>query len=490
MGPQANGLAITGAGSGVVGLRIHRFEAACVYLEGDGAFAGEPTGVGRNHLDDCAIGILATGIGAVVQGNVIGLQPADPEAVIMQTGIVAAAANIIVGGEEPPIPAYNAIGNVETAVRIARGSGEGFAGVTVEHNLIGESYERAAAPVTIGVFIDHPSTGSRVADNQVHNANTGIVVAADADGMSTTGNTLTGNEFESLGGMAIDLNADGIRNPNDDGDGDSGPNSLFNSPVITTATQSTLAGTACAGCRVTLYTAEHSPGGADDFPLSPIIGGDVFADDGGHFAVSSPLVSPGDWLMAIATDPEGNTSEFSPSVYVGAGTVQCGNVVLNPGWNFVGYFGGTASLESNVVPTSVTAVHSLVGGAYGSWFPDGPSTLAFLQTGEPYWLFSTETAALDGGVSLSTALPVQLNEGWNDFIYIGAEVDVADALHALGNSWTALYRFENDGPTPGRWQSYGGPDTPAFAHAFTTMEACTAFRILMTSDETFVPLEP
>ncbi len=490
VGPEAIGLSIDGAASGVVGLAIRNFAAACVVLSGDGAFAGDPTQHGRNSLDDCAIGVLATGVGAVVGGDTIGLDPANVDAPVMQTGVVAAAAAVVVGGIETAITPYNAIGNVAIGVAIGRGAGDEFAGVAVQQNLIGVTYEHTDAPVTTGVFIDHPSTGSRVTDNAISNAMTGIAVAADSDGMSSVGNTLRLNRFDSLGGLAIDLAADGIRNPNDDGDLDTGPNMLLNSPTITTSTQALVAGTACAGCRVLLYGANHTAGGEDDYPMNPIIGGDVFADDDGNFAIASPLVSPGDWLMAINTDADGNTSEFSGSVHVGAGTAQCGNVSLHSGWNFAGYFGGTASLDGGVLSDEITSVNQLINGSYATWFPDGPSSLAFLQTGEPYWFYSTGDETLAGGVSLSTGLPIQLSTGWNDFVYIGASVSVADALASLGDSWTALYRFDNTGEGPGKWLSYGGPDTPGYAHAFEIMEPCTAFRILMSSDQTFVPLEP
>ncbi len=489
-GPEAIGISIDGAASGVIGLAIRDFAAACVVLNGDGAFAGEPSQDGRNRLDDCAIGVLATGVGAVVGGDTIGLDPADLDLPVMQTGIVAAAAGVIVGTTEAAITPYNAIGNVTVGVSIGRGAGDEFAGVAVQHNLIGATYEHTDAPVTTGVLVDHPSIGSQVTDNAIHNATTGIAVAADSEGLSSTGNILGLNTFDALGGLAIDLGADGLRNPNDDGDLDTGPNTLLNSPVVSTSTQAVIAGTSCPGCRVLLYGVHHTAGGEGDYPLDPIIGGDVFADDEGTFAVASPLVSPGDWLMAITMDAEGNTSEFSGSFYLGAGTAQCGNVSLHSGWNFAGYFGGTASLDSGVLSDQILSVHELIGGSYASWFPDGPSNLAFLQTGEPYWFYSTGDETLAGGVSLSTGLPVALSTGWNDFVYIGAPVSVADALASLGDSWTALYRFENSGETPGKWRSYGGPDTPAFAHAFEMMEPCTAFRILMTSDQAFVPLEP
>ena len=487
-GPAANGLTVAGMSSGVTGLRIHGFAAACLYIEGQASFAGTGDGSQRNYIDECVIGILVTGVEATVAGNIIGMAPGDGETTAMQSGVVVSASGVTVGGPGSPIPLFNAIGNVETAVRVGRNGGGPFQGVEVRNNLIGESYERASAPVTTAVLIDHPSDGTSVRDNRIVNAVTGILVVPDSDTDSSLENTIVGNSFESIGGLAIDLAGDGIRNPNDAGDEDVGPNNLLNSPEITTSTQAMLTGTTCASCRVVLYVANHSPGGIGDFPLDPIIGGDVIANDVGMFTITSPLVSPGDWLMAITIDPEGNTSEFSDSVYVGAGTVQCGNVPLETGWNLVGYFAGTASLDSGVLPSGVLSAHRLLDGEnYASWFPDGPSTLAFIQTGEPYWLYSEDPGELSGGISLSTALPVSLAEGWNDFVYIGAAVGVPDALASVGDNWEALYRY--DAISQG-WRLNGGANVPGYANGFTSMEPCTAYRILMTEGATLVPLEP
>src|SRR5690606_21166692 len=125
----------------------------------------------------------------------------------------------------------------------------------------------------------------------------------------------------------------------DDGDGDIGPNAWLNHPLITRATQSRIEGTACAGCEVQVYAAVHLPGGIGDFGSLPLPVGTITANAGGTFAVDSPPVSPGEWVIALAIDADGNTSEFGPANRVGAGAVQCGNLDLRAGWNHVGFFG-------------------------------------------------------------------------------------------------------------------------------------------------------
>jgi hypothetical protein len=171
--------------------------------------------------------------------------------------------------------------------------------------------------------------------------------------------------------------------------------------------------------------------------------------------------------------------------------VQCGSSTLHPGWNLVGYFGDSTLLGGSVPPDDVVAVHELIDGSssYHSWFVDGSAGLSVVQTGEAYWFYAEEVSPLSGAVSLSSALPVQLQEGWNDFVYVGATAAVPDALGSIAGQWNALYRFVNDG-NGGSWRSYGDLTTPSYAHGFNEIEACGAYRIRMTENATLFPLSP
>jgi hypothetical protein len=90
-----------------------------------------------------------------------------------------------------------------------------FAGTRIAHNSIGRDQAAAPAPVTRGIELRQPSTGTLVSGAAIAYATTGISVAADVGGVSVTGNRFVQNTFQVLTGLAIDLNADWIANPND-----------------------------------------------------------------------------------------------------------------------------------------------------------------------------------------------------------------------------------------------------------------------------------
>ena len=485
------GLHLAGEGDQVLGLTARGFSGVCLLLSGAMTVAGSDVVDGaRNVVDDCATGIEAAGAGAHVAGNLVGLSPADPLALVMVAGITVTAADVIVGTAFSAGPA-NVVGNVATGVLVGKGIEAPFSGVVVRRNRIGAALNAVAAPVGVGVAITHPASGTDVVDNELSNLGTGITVAADTPTHSSTGNTFARNTFGAIAGLAIDLGANGLLEPNDAGDLDSGPNGLLNSPIFFGATQGQISGSSCPGCQVHVYRADHVPGITPDSPTTPLPALDVVAAPSGLFVLVSPPVAPGDWLMATATDPFGNTSEFSASVRIGAGLVQCGSSQLQPGWNLVGYFGESTFLGDDVPPPDVIAVHQFIDGSQGylSWFTNGAAGLSVVQTGEAYWFYAEQPQHLPGAVSLSSALPVQLQAGWNDFVYVGATATVPDALGSIAGQWDALYTFVNDG-SGGSWLSYGDLSTPDYAHAFSEVQACSAYRIRMTENATLFPLSP
>ncbi len=348
----------------------------------------------------------------------------------------------------------NVVGNSDTAIRVGTGSEAAFGGTRIVRNVIGRGPDNSPAPVTTGIVIAQPSTGTLVQSNTIAYAATGISVAADVDGVSVTGNRFQQNTFQALSGMAIDLNADHVVNPNDEGDADTGANGLINSPTFTRAIQSTLTGSAgptCGGCTVQIYLAQHVPGGATDYGTVPVAGGTVVADATGHFTLDTPAVTAGQWITGLVTDAVGNTSEFGASTRVGAGVAQCGNVTLVPGWNHVGFFGaepanlGSIFPESGESPGAVTAIYHLRDGStdFDHWFASDSSdrTLNVLEPGEAYWFFAERAVTLTAGFSLSVPLPVTLKPGWNDIVYIGASADVRDALHSVAGDYNGLFQW-------------------------------------------------
>ncbi len=103
-------------------------------------------------------------------------------------------------------------------------------------------------------------------------------------------------------------------NPNDEGDGDSGPNTALNFPELTVATTYAVAGTACASCVVEIFVAD-SEGGA--YGEGEIFIGDGITGDDGQFCIDI-AAEAGAALTATARDVNGNTSEFSQNILAAA----------------------------------------------------------------------------------------------------------------------------------------------------------------------------
>jgi hypothetical protein len=488
-----NGLTVTGANFTLRSMHIHGFTGACVAVSGEGGTIGGPSAGQGNTFGGCTSGLAVSGADATVQGNLIGYtRDAGPDPV--ESGVIIAAGDALVGGGPLTPGAANRIGFAQVGVFVGAGAGPAFTGVRIERNNIGSKPTGEPAAVGTGIVLAQPSDASLILANAIENATSGIVVGGQDDDSSTR-NRISGNTFDAITGMAIDLGDDGARNANDAGDADLGPNTLLNHPVITRATQTRLTGEACAGCTVEIYRAAHSPGGESDYGRVPLSAGAITSDGSGHFALDNPAAAPGEWLVALAIDADGNTSEFGPPARVGAGAVLCGNVQLHPGWNHLAYFGSEPVALLGTFPPdpsgSVTAIYKFVDGTdeWQSWFNSTAAgrSLASVEPGESYWFFASQPVTLAGGFSISFPVPVDLATGGNDFVYLGATAHPADALASLGVEWTALYRYDAEN---GRWLRFGDPSVPAWAQDFSTLDACSTYFIRLTAPATLIPLQP
>jgi parallel beta-helix repeat protein len=162
---------------------------------------------------------------------------------------------------------------------------------TVSDNLIGTDIfgTRAIGNGWSGVDIANGAIQNTIGVSNIiaFNERGGVTVA----GSSTLGNKITQNSIHSNRGMGIDLS--------------SGGNTELPGPDITdnNLAGGTASGTACANCTVEIYSDDHNEG--------RLYEGTSITDAGGHwtFSKGSPLTGP--TVTATATDPQGNTSEFS-----------------------------------------------------------------------------------------------------------------------------------------------------------------------------------
>lgn len=250
----------------------------------------------------------------------------------------------VTGGAESVIRRNLVSGNTIDGVRLA-----GAADTLVAGNWIGPdasgalTFPNGGPGIELrdganGSILGTPSERNRI----VANGGGGIV----ASGASTLRNDFVYNELARNGTVGIDLFGTEFSDPNDAGDGDEGPNRLQNTPVPSSAeyvagtqtlTVQFLVDTATANAAYPLTVAVYRAD-ADQEEGEELLGvtsyGELDFAAGVVTRVFAPVanVEAGDFLVAVARDALGNTSEYSfPGIEVTApepGSVACGALAL------------------------------------------------------------------------------------------------------------------------------------------------------------------
>jgi len=275
----------------------------------------------------------------VVQGNFIGTDVTGTIAVPNLNVGVNVTSGATVGGltSTPGTPPGNLISGNGIAGLVL------FEGTIVNGNIIGADITGTQPlPNAAGISIVDTSgctvggtvagAGNIVAFNgtlcDVHDA--GIIVS----GSDATGNLIEGNSIFSNGGLGIDLKVVfdgpcGITD-NDNCDTDIGPNNLQNYPVLTSATSSgggtTIQGSLNSAPNTTFrieFFDNHQCHPSGNGSGETFIGStDVITDGNCNAPISVTFqvnVEAGHVITATATDPAGDTSEFSACVPVSSG---------------------------------------------------------------------------------------------------------------------------------------------------------------------------
>ncbi len=154
-----------------------------------------------------------------------------------------------------------------------------------------------------GIELRFTTQGTLMSENIIaNNVLHGISIPHDGSDF----NTVSLNRFYANKGLAIDLGEDGVT-PNDPGDGDGGPNQRLNFPEFRSVTPQAVTGRTCGSCRVEVYQTEVC---GDTHGEGAVYLGTTVAPSSGIFSLSI-TASPGKFITATATDPQGNTSEFA-----------------------------------------------------------------------------------------------------------------------------------------------------------------------------------
>jgi hypothetical protein len=249
------------------------------------------------------------------------------------------------------------VGNTNNGISIARGASGNTIGGSIpsDRNIISGNHSNGisiqdtntASTLVAGNFIGTDRSGT----NRLPNAGSGILIngaynniiggfdSSSANTIAFNGsnsvsgtagvritsgfnNAISGNSIFANNGLGIDLGTAGVT-PNDLGDFDSGANNLQNFPILSNATtnsahlivQGSLNSFPGTTYRLEFFantSADPSNYGEGQAYLDFT---NVTTDAGGNVSFTAVLpLRGGPFISATATDPDGNTSEFSASI--------------------------------------------------------------------------------------------------------------------------------------------------------------------------------
>lgn len=352
-----------------------------------------------------------------IQGNYVGTNAAGTAALSnIGAGVtIAGTDSNMVGGSNPG--EGNLIsGNSDNGVRIGNSS----TNTKVMGNLIGTKADGIsplgnASGITLGNQASSSVIGGTVAGsaniiafNTFGNA---VTVQKQNKKNSILGNSIFSNQSIGANGLGIDLsdnNCVGGVTPNDPGDADIGGNDLQNFPVLTSVTpggatttvQGTLNSTANTQFRVEIFSnAVCDPSGFGEgqkFVAFANVTTNANGDAG--FTQNIPTASlVGAIFTATATDPDGNTSEFSQCKTSAAG----GSGVLQFGTSLLSFFEASGTATVTVTRTQGSA------GTVKVDYATGPISQSNKATaGADYTTTSGQLTFLDGETSKTISVPI------------------------------------------------------------------------------------
>lgn len=373
---------------------------------------GTTAGAGNVVSGNSGNGILLGGDSSIVEGNLIGTNAAGTVAIANNDrGIrVSNSPNNVIGGAT--VASRNIIsGNLGAGIGMDE---SGSTSNTVQGNFIGTDISGTVPlPNTLQGFGGGNSQGGIMINRGVNNLISGNRIAFNgAAGVwvvtlpnTTVGirNRITGNETFGNIGLGIDLGTAGIT-PNDAGDSDTDANNLQNFPLITSFVPGTVTnvnGTLSSAPNTT-YELEfyanqgcHASGSGEG---SRSLGKTSATTDGsGNLSFSAQVGSSNanETITATATDPNGNTSEFSPCDATRArGLVQFAKT--------------TISVREDLSVLNVAVVRS--GGSSGSLTVNYATVDNTAQAGQDYTAVSGTLTFADGETSKTIAVPIT-NDG-------------------------------------------------------------------------------
>jgi CSLREA domain-containing protein len=292
-------------------------------LASNTVIGGDTPGAGNVIVATTSVIRLSSGVTATtIQGNHIGVDASGSAVLGGFVGINTdnAPAGIQIGGVTP------GAGNIIAGMSVAISLGDGASGVVIQGNHIGTDASGTLPLHNFGdaIFVNTAGVDSLIGGTEPGAGNT----IANTCGMAVrvlSGHhwPVLGNSIHSNRGLGISLN-NGTPAENDAGDGDTGANDLQNYPVITSAVTAggsatlsgTLNSTPSTSFRLEFFASEICDATGYGEGQQFIGTTNVTTDSNGDAAFGPLIFAAPDnaEITATATDPDGNTSEFSQCV--------------------------------------------------------------------------------------------------------------------------------------------------------------------------------
>jgi hypothetical protein len=456
-GNSGDGVYLRGAGNKLQGNYVGTDITGTKALgnTGNGVLAGENALIGgiapeeRNiisangNFGNVALGYNNSGASATVRGNYIGTDVTGTRALGGSiAGINIISSGNIIGGTVAG--AGNVISGNLIGIQLETNSGPGVGNV-IQANLIGLNAQGTGPLPNMqqGIAISGASnntiggtennTGNRIAFNG----------ASAISIQSGTGNVIRRNSIFSNNGLGIDLGADGVT-ANDLNDPDTGPNQRQNFPVITsvlssansTTIQGTLNSIPNATFQIDFYSnAAVSPSG--NGPGAQFVGTAPANTDGnGNATINAtfPVGLPvGRVITATATDPNGNTSEFSAADPASA----TGGVQFNV---------GTLKVIEDIGMITLTVLRT--GGTAGNLTVDYSTADGTALAGQDYMATAGTLNFSAGETSKTIQIPILDNEPTEPDETFTVSLRNTPTLESLGAPTTTTVTVQDHSTIP------------------------------------------
>lgn len=452
-------------------------------VAGDGALIGGTVPEARNiisangNFGNVALGFNSSGSAAIVRGNYIGTDVTGMRALGGSFAGVSILSNgNIIGGTVAG--SGNVISGNGVGIQFQAFSGPG-PGNVIQSNFIGVNAAGTGPLPNVleGIAISGASNNT-IGGTQ---ANTGNTIAFNGSSgvsiSSGTGNVVRRNSIFSNNALGIDLGANGVT-PNDVNDADTGPNQLQNFPVITTvlssANSTTIQGTLNSIPNTTFEIDFYSnaavdpPGngeGAQFFGTSSVnTNGNGDATINATFPVG---LAAGRVITATATDPNGNTSEFSAADPASAtGSVEFENAVFK--------------VIEDIGMITLTVVRT--GGTAGNLTVDYTTVDGTAIAGQDYTATAGTLNFSAGETSKTIQIPILDDATTEPDETFTVTLRNTPSLESLGFRSTATVTVQDHSTTPtmsilGVFVTEGGPGTTTDALFRINLSAATGRNI-------------